>query len=151
MSMGAGASRLVEPVTHSREGGIHGYPEVATTHLGTVTLKDSVECLPTHNETLGPNQGRVGRAKITKLASECASKISLANDSEQQTAFRGYRKPLQGAWAPKLYLASRTGAYRHHLVIYSHSIYMYASQSVPANCQVCKPVSCIRRLPESIA
>ena len=72
--------------TQSREGGTHGNPEAATTHLGTITLKDSVECLPTHHETLRPIQGRVGRAKIAKLASESASKMSLANDSKQQTA-----------------------------------------------------------------
>ena len=52
---------------HSREGGIHGNPEAATTHLGTVTLKDSVEYLPTNHETLRPTQGRVGWAKIAKL------------------------------------------------------------------------------------
>ena len=46
--------------THSRAGGIHGNPEAVTTHLGTVTLKDSVEYLPTHSETLRSTQGRVG-------------------------------------------------------------------------------------------
>ena len=62
---------------HSREGGIHGNPEVATTHLGTVTLKESVEYLPTHHETLRPTQGRVGQAKKAKLASKCAGEMSL--------------------------------------------------------------------------
>ena len=82
---------------HSKERGIHGNPEAATTHLGTVTLKDSVEYLPTHNKTLRPTQGRVGGAKIAKLASERASEMSLANDSEQQTAWRGHEEPLRGA------------------------------------------------------
>ena len=54
---------------HSREGGIHGNPKVTTTHLGTVTLKDSVEYLviPTNHETLRPTQGRVSWVKIAKL------------------------------------------------------------------------------------
>ena len=60
----------------SREGGIYGDPEVATTHLGTVTLKDSVEYLPAHHKTLAPSQGRVGGSKIAKLACECASRVS---------------------------------------------------------------------------
>ena len=84
---------------HGREGGIYGYPEVATTHLGTVTLKDSVEYLPTHNETLRPAKGRVGRAKTAKCASEHASEMIFANDSKQQTTCRGHEEPLQGAWA----------------------------------------------------
>ncbi len=61
----------------AREGGIHGNPEVATTHLGTVTLKDSVEYLPTYHKALRPTRGRVGRTKIAKLASNCASEMSL--------------------------------------------------------------------------
>ena len=81
---------------HSGEGGIHGNPEAATSHLGTVTLKDSVVYLPTHSKILRPTQGRVGRAKI---ASEHASEMSLANDSDQQTVCRAQEEPLQGAWA----------------------------------------------------
>ena len=85
--------------THSREGGIRGNPEAATTHLGTVTLKDSVDYLPTHSETLRPTQGRVGRVIIAKLTSEHASEMSLANNSEQQTVCRGHEELLRGAWA----------------------------------------------------
>ena len=85
---------------HSREGGIHGNPEAATTHLGTITLKDSVEYLPIHNKIFRPTQRRVDRVKIVKLASVCASEMSLANDSEQQTVCRGPR----GAWATPKYM-----------------------------------------------
>ena len=62
---------------HSRGGGIHGNPEAATTHLGTVTLKDSVEYLPTYHKAHRLTQGRVRQAKIAKPASKCASKMSL--------------------------------------------------------------------------
>ena len=73
MSLGIGASGWWSRAIHSREGGIRGNPEAATTHLGTITLKDSVEYLPTNQETLRTTQVRVGWAKIAKLQ---------ANDSE---------------------------------------------------------------------
>ena len=60
MSLGTGASRLVESGDAHQEGGFHGNPEVATTHLGTITLKDSLEYLPTHKETLTPTHGQSG-------------------------------------------------------------------------------------------
>ena len=82
---------------NSREGGIHGNPEVATTHLGTLTLNDSVENLPTHNETVSYTYPREG------WPSEPASEMSLANDSDQQTACRGAKSPCEGSG---LYAAS---------------------------------------------
>ena len=104
--------------THSRERDIHGTPEAAITHLGTVTLKDSVEYLPAHSNTLRPTQGRVGRVKIAKLASERASEMSLANDSAQQTACRGHEERLPGAWAtPSFMRPAGMGCWnRHHKV-----------------------------------
>ena len=84
---------------HSREGGIHGYPEAATTHLGTLTMKDSVKYLPTHSKTLRPTQGRMGGTKIAKLARQRASEMSLVNVSKQQTVCRAHEERLQRAWA----------------------------------------------------
>ena len=74
---------------HSRVGGIHGNPEAAITHLGTITLKDSAEYLLNHDENLTPTLWRADRTKIAKLLSERAWEMSLANDSKQQTACRG--------------------------------------------------------------
>ena len=39
-----------------------------------------------------------GAGKNCKACKKHASEMSLANDSEQQTAFRGHEEPLQGAW-----------------------------------------------------
>ena len=60
MSLGVGALGWWSRAKHSREGGIHGNPEAATTHLGTVTLKDSVEYLPTNHKILRPTQREGG-------------------------------------------------------------------------------------------
>jgi len=107
---------------HSREGGIHGNPGAATSHLCTVTLKDSVEYLPTHHEALRPTQGRVGQAKSEACERMCW-RNELANDSKQHVACKGHERPLR----------------------------VWASQSVPANRQGCKQASCIQRQLESIA
>jgi len=124
---------------HSREGGIHGNPGAATTHLGTVTLKDSVEYLPTHHETLRPIRGRVGRAKSEACERMCC-RNELANDSEQHVACKGHERPLRGSWATPSFVQPAVAA---HCV--------WASQSVSANPQGCKQASCIRRQLESIA
>ena len=71
-------------------------------HLGTVKLKDLVEYLPTHNQTLTPTQGGgVSRAKIAKLESKGASEMNLANDTKQQTACRGHEEPCEGPEPPQ--------------------------------------------------
>ena len=130
MSLGTGASGWWSRAMHSREGGIHGNPEVATTHLGTVTLEDSVEYLPTNHETSRPTQGRVSWAKIAKLASKRASEMSLqmiAGSAQCVMVTPSFMRPV---------VVGRC---------------VWVSQSVPANHQGCKQVSCIQRLPESIA
>lgn len=92
---------------HSREGGIHGNPGAATTHLGTVTLKDSVEYLPTHHETLRPTQGRVGRAKKAKLASECAGEMSLRMIANSTLRVKVMRGPCEGPGPPQALCGQR--------------------------------------------
>jgi len=124
---------------HSREGGIHGNPGAATTRLGTVALKDSVEYLPTHHETLRPTQGRLGRAKSEACEWMCW-RNELANDSEQHIACKGHERPLRESWATPSFVRPAVAA---HCV--------WASWSVPANCQGCKQASCIQRQLESIA
>ena len=113
---------------HSREGGIHGNPEAAITHLGTVTLKDSAEYLPNHNVTLTPTLWRADQTKIAKLLSERAWEMSLANDSKQQTACRGGPRvsgcpecqsgpgPCEGPGPPRALCGPRewADAYRRH-------------------------------------
>ena len=86
---------------HSREEGTHGNPEATTTHLGTVTLKDSAKYLPTHHETLRPTQGKVGRAKIAKLASERASEMSWRMTAHSILCVMVTRSPCKGPGPPQ--------------------------------------------------
>ena len=139
MSLGVGAWRgWWSRAMHTREGGIHGNPGAATTHLGTITLKDSVEYLPTHHKAQ-PTQGRVGRAKSEACERMCW-RNELANDSEQHVACKGHERPLRESWATPSFV---------HPAVAAHCV--WASQSVPANCQGCKQASCIRKQLESIA
>ena len=103
--------------THSREGGIHGNTEAATTHLGTVTLKDSVEYLPTHNETLTSTQGRVG-AKTAKLASNVLAKWALRMIARCKLRVGVMRSPCKGPGPPQALCGERewATAYKHHKV-----------------------------------
>ena len=104
---------------HSRGGGIHGNPEAATTHLGTVTLKDSVEYLPTYHEAHRLTRGRVDRAKIAKLASKCASEMSLRMIASSALRVKVTKRPCTGPGPPPpppsfMRQAERRTAYRRH-------------------------------------
>ena len=92
---------------HSREEGIHGNPEAATTHLGSVTLKDSVKYLPTNQETLRPTQGRVGWAKIVTLASDCASETSLRMIANSTLRVKVTKGPCEGLGPPRALCGQR--------------------------------------------
>ena len=107
MSLGVSASGWWSRAMHSREGGIHGNPEAATTHLGTVTLKDSVEYLPTNQETLRPTQGRVGWEKIVKLASDCASEMSLRMTAKSTLRVKVTKGPCEGPGPPQALCGQR--------------------------------------------
>ena len=96
---------------HSREGGIHGNPEAATSHLGTVTLKDSVEYLPTYHEALRLNRGRVGWVKIAKLASKCASEMSLRMIASSTLHVKVMRSPCEGPGATPSFMRPAVVAY----------------------------------------
>ena len=96
---------------HSRGGGIHGNPEAATTHLGTVTLKDSVEYLPTHHEARRLTRGRVGRAKIAKLASKCASEMSLRMIASSTLRVKVMKRPCTGPGATPSFMRPAVAAY----------------------------------------
>ena len=112
MSLGTGASGWWNLAMHSREGGIHGSPEAAATHLGTVTLKDLVESLQTNHKTLRPTQGRVGWAKSVKLASDCANRMSLQMIANSTLRVMVTRSPCEGPGPPQLYAASGSGLLR---------------------------------------
>ena len=96
---------------HSRGGGIHGNPEAATTHLGTVTLKDSVEYLPTYHEAQRLTRGRVGRAKIAKLASKCASEMSLRMIARSTLRVKVMKRPCTGPGATPSIMRPAVAAY----------------------------------------
>ena len=87
---------------HSREGGIHGNPGAATTHLGTVTLKDSVEYLPTHHL---PKGGWAGHK--AKLASECAGEMSLRMIASSTLRVKVMRGPCEGLGPPQALCGQR--------------------------------------------
>ena len=96
---------------HSRGGGIHGNPEAATTHLGTVTLKDSVEYLPTYHEAHRLTQGRVGRTKIAKPASEYASEMSLRMKASSTLRVKVLKRPCTGPGATPSFMRPAVAAY----------------------------------------
>ena len=96
---------------HSRGVGIHGNPEAATTHLGTVTLKDSVQYLPTYHEALQLTRGRVGRAKIAKLASKCASEMSLQMIASSTLRVKVMKSPCKGPGATPSFMRLVVAAY----------------------------------------
>ena len=107
MSLGTGASGCWSQAMHSREGGIHGNPEAATTHLGTVTVNDSMEYSPTNHETFRPTQGRVGWAKIKKPASKCASEMSLQMIASSTLRVMVTRSPCEGLGPPQALCGQR--------------------------------------------
>ena len=96
---------------HSRGGGIYGNPEAATTHLGTVTLKDSVECLPTYHKALRLTRGRVGQAKIAKLVSKCACEMSLQMIASSTLHVKVMKSPCTGPGATPSFMRSVVVAY----------------------------------------
>ena len=96
---------------HSREGGIHGNPEAATTHLGTITLKDPVEYLPTYHEALRLTRGRVGQAEIAKLTSKCASEMSLQMIGSSTLLVKVIRSPCEGPRGTPSFMRPAVAAY----------------------------------------
>ena len=102
--------------TRSREEGIHGNSAAATTHLGTVTMKDSVEYLLNHNKPLRPTWGRVG--KLRSWLANMPEKWALRIIVSSKLCVGVTRSLHEGPGLPRALWSQReqAAAYRHHKV-----------------------------------
>ena len=104
--------------THSRKGGTHGNLEAATTYLGTVPLKDTVEYLPDHKETLRPTHGRLGWENLWSLQANVLAKWALWLIASNKQHVGVTRSPCKEPGLPQASCIQRkhATAYRHHKV-----------------------------------